>query len=593
VTFRFFTDGIASGGNITADIAREVRMPMTAPDGLRRVAARLNPDAAPDGELLARFLDHRDEAAFATLVRRHAAMVLGTCRRVLGNAADADDAFQAAFVVLVRKARGLTGRANVGNYLYGIAFHTALKAKAMAATRRTREARATPPEPRPDQSELLAALDEELAKLPEKYRGAVVLCELEGRSRKEAAEALGVPEGTLSSRLTAAHKTLERRLRSRGFAGVVLAAVFAGQRGTAADSLAEAAVRAVLAPSPAVSKLASEVTKMTLLHKLGIGTAALALVVGLGAAVVAGMAPTQPTDPPKPPAPAVALAPVAAPVPAAPEPEWKVEFRKAYGLKDGELVRRIAPPYPECRAEYFKDRTRELSKRSKTDPPAEDYTNYFTKFGWKDGWTVSWETSRIVPVKPDEGVRLVQLLQMTTGFRRTRIDSDDEVLEPRVTGDWVVRSGADPEKLAAQLETILRKECNLKVSVAVKDAERDVYVFSGKYESKPVPDRKKDFIEIFARELSDRDTGGGGSGSLQEMADYVEGFVEAPVVLGKIEGTPKLVEWHYNTRSVFTKEQHAEDHDPTAVLTNVGTQTGLTVKLEKRTIKVLAVKKDP
>src|SRR5262245_784015 len=120
-------------------------MPMTAPNGLRRVAARLNPDTAPDGELLARFLEHHDEAAFAVLVRRHASMVLGTCRRVLGNATDAEDAFQAAFVVLVRKAHGLTGRANVGNYLYGIAFHTALKAKAMAAKRRTREAQAKPP----------------------------------------------------------------------------------------------------------------------------------------------------------------------------------------------------------------------------------------------------------------------------------------------------------------------------------------------------------------------------------------------------------------------------------------------------------------
>src|SRR5215470_1790763 len=121
---------------------------MTTPAsaGLRRVAASLNPDTSPDGELLARFLEHRDEAAFAALVRRHSAMVLGTCRRVLGNTADADDAFQAAFVVLVRKAHGLTDRATVGNFLYGIAFRTALKAKTMVARRRSHEARANPPQ---------------------------------------------------------------------------------------------------------------------------------------------------------------------------------------------------------------------------------------------------------------------------------------------------------------------------------------------------------------------------------------------------------------------------------------------------------------
>jgi RNA polymerase sigma factor (sigma-70 family) len=568
-------------------------MPMTAPTGLRRVTAHLNPDGAPDGELLARFLDHRDEAAFAELVRRHGAMVFGTCRRVLGSAADADDAFQAAFVVLLRKAHGLTDRACVGNFLYGIAFHTALKAKSMAAKRRSREARAGAPEPQTDRSGLLAALDEELAKLPEKYRAPVVLCELEGRSRREAAGALGTAEGTISSRLATAHRMLKKRLRARGFAGVMVAALLVGQRAAASETLTEAAARA-LDPAPTVSQLASEVSKMMLLHKLGIGASVFAVIVAV-AAVAAGSAPRAPADePPKvPPAPPVAT-PKPEPAPAEKEPAWKSEFRKTYGLKDGELVRRVAPPYPECRAEYFKDRTREQYKRLKMDPPEkalnEDYTDYFTKFGWKDGWTAGALTSHVVPVKPAAGVQLSQLLQMTTGFQRTRLDADEQILETKVTGDWVVRAGADPEKLVAALETILQKECDLKVSLTIKDAEREVYVLSGKYESKPVPDRKKNQIELFARELGDRNTGGGGSGTLQEMADHAEGWIGVPIVLGKIEGAPKQVEWHYNFRSPFTKEQHAEDKDPTAVMTNVGTQTGLTVKLEKRTIKVLAVK---
>ncbi|HVL13684.1 MAG TPA: sigma-70 family RNA polymerase sigma factor [Gemmata sp.] len=563
-------------------------MPPTTIPGLRRVAAGLNPDTSPDGELLARFLDHRDEAAFAELVRRHAAMVFGTCRRVLGNAPDADDAFQAAFVVLVRRAHGLTGRATVGNFLYGVAFHTALKAKAMAAKRRTREARSNPAEPRPDQSELLAALDEELARLPEKYREPVVLCELEGRPRRDAAEVLGVAEGTISSRLATAHRMLEKRPLSRGFGAVAVAALLGGQRPAVADSLAHAVVTSALGcPPAAVSRLASEVTKMMFLHKLGIGAAVLSAVVAV--ALAGGAEPPRPAadDPPN-------LAkpdrPKAAP---APEPAWKAEFRKVYGLKDGEVLRRVAPPYPDCRAEYFRDRLREFYKRSKLEPSEEainkDYSDHFTRFGWKDGWPVDGQISQTVPVKPEEGVQLRRVLDLTTGFQLSRLDADAELLETKVTGDWVVRAGADPEKLVAALEPILRKECGLKVSLAVKRVEREAYVLAGRYEAKPLPDRKANLIEVFGTELTDRNTGGGGSGDLREMAEHVEGWVEFSVVLGEVENAPKSVSWHYNYRSPFTKEQHAEDKDPAAVLQNIALQTGLTVKKEKRPIAVLAV----
>ena len=105
-------------------------------NGILRVAAQLAPETVSDGELLARFLADGDDSAFAVLVRRHANMVFGTCRRILGNAADADDAFQAVFVVLIRRASSFTDRACVGNFLYGVAYHAALKAKAMAAKRR-------------------------------------------------------------------------------------------------------------------------------------------------------------------------------------------------------------------------------------------------------------------------------------------------------------------------------------------------------------------------------------------------------------------------------------------------------------------------
>jgi RNA polymerase sigma factor (sigma-70 family) len=174
-----------------------------------------------DRELLGCYIARRDDAAFEALVRRHGPMVLGVCRRVLRDPHDAEDAFQAVFLVLLRKAASLRQRELVGNWLYGVAHRTALEARSMRSRRNSIE-RQVPamPEPavrEPDASpDLLPLLDEEILRLPDKYRLPVVLCELEGRSRRDVARQLGIPEGTLSSRLAAARKRLAVRLARRG-----------------------------------------------------------------------------------------------------------------------------------------------------------------------------------------------------------------------------------------------------------------------------------------------------------------------------------------------------------------------------------------
>jgi RNA polymerase sigma factor (sigma-70 family) len=175
-----------------------------------------------DDRLLARFVGHRDEDAFAALVRRHGAMVWGLCRRVLGHHHhDAEDAFQAAFLVLAQKAATVRPGAALGPWLYGVALKVALKAAA-AVRRRSRE-RQVEDMPHPavgpaDVPDWRPLLDRELGRLSERYRAAVVLCDLEGHSRKEASQRLGIPERTLASRLTRAHALLARRLRGRGVA---------------------------------------------------------------------------------------------------------------------------------------------------------------------------------------------------------------------------------------------------------------------------------------------------------------------------------------------------------------------------------------
>src|SRR5579872_239835 len=172
---------------------------------LRMAALHGRGEGPTDGQLLGAFVARRDGAAFEALLRRHGPMVLSVCRRVLGDSHDAEDAFQATFLVLVRKAAGLRSRELVGNWLYGVAHRTALKARTAAARRRARERQVEEmphPEVGPDEawSDLQPLLDRELERLPDKYRVPLVLCELEGRGRKEVARLLRLPEGTLSSR---------------------------------------------------------------------------------------------------------------------------------------------------------------------------------------------------------------------------------------------------------------------------------------------------------------------------------------------------------------------------------------------------------
>jgi RNA polymerase sigma factor (sigma-70 family) len=202
---------------------------------LRRTVLLLDGAGLTDAELLEDYVSRREEAALAALVRRHGPMVWGVCRRVLRNHHDAEDAFQATFLVLVRKAAAIVPREMVANWLYGVARQTALKARATAARRKGRERQvAEMPEPAAVEQDLWRdlrpLLDEELSRLPDKYRAVIILCELEGKTRKEAARELRWPEGSVAGRLVRARAMLAKRLAQRGVALSVgaLAAVLSG-----------------------------------------------------------------------------------------------------------------------------------------------------------------------------------------------------------------------------------------------------------------------------------------------------------------------------------------------------------------------------
>jgi RNA polymerase sigma factor (sigma-70 family) len=213
-----------------------------------------------DAELLCRFTCWRDEAAFEALVWRHGAMVLGVCRRVLRHAQDAEDAFQATFLVFARAAGSITRQESVGGWLYRVASRVARRARARAARRAAQELPDVPLPAADPASEavwrdLRPVLDEEVARRPAKYRVPFVLCYLEGRTNEQAARDLGWPKGTVATRLAGARQRMRARLARRGLApsAVVLAAVLAGQAGAA-----PAPMSLVLATAGAALKFAAD-----------------------------------------------------------------------------------------------------------------------------------------------------------------------------------------------------------------------------------------------------------------------------------------------------------------------------------------------
>jgi RNA polymerase sigma factor (sigma-70 family) len=273
-----------------------------------------------DGQLLARFVGARDEASFAALVRRHGPMVLGVCRRVLHHFQDAEDAFQATFLVLARKAGTVVKRDSLGCWLYQVAYHTALEARTMSARRRARE---RPMSDAPHPAVLPAEvqnwrplLDRELSLLPEKYRAVILACDLEGRTRREAARQLGVTEGTLSSRLARGRTLLARRLTRCGVAlsggalAVALsheasAAVPAGLVSSTAKAGALMVAGQVGAASTTAVLLMKGVMKAMLVKKLRLVAGVTVVLLALGAVGVgyhageSGSARAAPLDKPK------------------------------------------------------------------------------------------------------------------------------------------------------------------------------------------------------------------------------------------------------------------------------------------------------
>lgn len=215
-----------------------------------------------DRQLLRDFVTHHDQRAFRAIVARHGPMVFAVCRRVLKDRHEAEDAFQATFLVLVRKCKAIAKPELLGNWLYGVAYRAALKARARAVNQRANGKQVIDMPAREDtrdvaQQETYAVLDQELNRLPQKYRAPLVLCYLEGKTHEQAAELLGCPLGSMSRHVAKGRELLRARLKRRGVtlsAALLVALLSQGARAGPPAALVESTVHgAVLMASGKVA----------------------------------------------------------------------------------------------------------------------------------------------------------------------------------------------------------------------------------------------------------------------------------------------------------------------------------------------------
>jgi RNA polymerase sigma factor (sigma-70 family) len=423
---------------------------------LRRVAFIRDGGGLTDGQLLERFLTRREEAAFEELVRRHGPMVLGVCRRILRHSQDAEDASQATFLVLVRKAASVRPRELVGNWLYGVAYRTSLKVRATIARRRVKEREMSRPEALEDKvwRELQPLVDQALNRLPDKYRVPIVLCDLEGKTHKEASRQLGCPVGTLSGRLSRARVLLAKGLSRRGLAlsSGTVAAVLSQNTASACipASLVISTVKAatLMAAGEAVSGVISTkvaaltegMVKSVFVTKLKIATAVLMMMGVLGGGVFAPLALSK-----TPPGPEGTVVKSAAALAPAPEPEKRPREllgKAARAADDIEDDARKAYALMNIGAAQAKTGDRDAA--SKTFARATEVAQVITHPNASQGEREKWTTLMFIATAQAEAGQTEAALRVA------------EVIEQPSTKEWALAMIAGAQVMAKDVKGALK-----------------------------------------------------------------------------------------------------------------------------------------
>jgi RNA polymerase sigma factor (sigma-70 family) len=562
-----------------------------------------------DGELIGRFLRRDDSAgpAFAALVDRHGRMVLRVCRDVLGDPHEAQDAAQATFFILARKAAAIRQPEALPSWLHGTARRVASRALRESIRRRRHERKAAEVSSKSSDSDDDSPkgwpeLHEELARLPDRYREPIVLCDLSGLTHEQAAGKLGCPARTLETRLYRGRERLKDRLVRRGLApSAALVGVAWSSEAWASPPawVASTARVAVLVSGEAGWAAAGEVSAVAArwariqLKEIGmfklklIATAGVLIGLAAGGAW-SGMSPGEGGHP----SPKLAATPPAAVVDQGQEP--KDAFERAYALADGEDVKLLLGPAIEARNEHFRGKGKEIGMGA--DPGAHQGALSLV-FRWGDGrrrWAMSMTGG-------GDAVELRSLLFPLLGIRGQEIEGDQALIGTQIAADVLVREGVPAEKMVTQLETILRRDVHLPARLSVKTVFRDVVVVKGRYKYrkaenlKPAPNGMTsggDRIEISAGELGgeanpklDRFSSGGDfSGLLSELGQFL-----GRRVVDESKNGPNG-RFDFCITDCFAKKELGPE-ERARVLKNLADQTGLNFVEEPREIRVLKVER--
>jgi regulation of enolase protein 1 (concanavalin A-like superfamily) len=263
-----------------------------------------------------------------------------------------------------------------------------------------------------------------------------------------------------------------------------------------------------------------------------------------------------------------------------PEPAWKTEFRKAYGLKENEVLKRVGAPFLPCRLEYLKS----INDKNQF----EEIDNIVLTYRW-DGKNVKWWMLGYRQPEEAHGWPLQSVLG-DLGVSRAEIETDEELREERIEGEFVLRTGTPVEKSVPRLEQILRDELHLPIRLTWKEAERDVFVVRGKFAPKPLPGHQPGNIALFAEEREDVERLKLGDGTFGKFLAGTGDFLTRRLVNEVAVSPMGKFSWYF-VRSKNYPQVPDPAKDPESVLKNVAAQTGLTIEPAKRKVRVLLVQK--
>jgi hypothetical protein len=254
------------------------------------------------------------------------------------------------------------------------------------------------------------------------------------------------------------------------------------------------------------------------------------------------------------------------------------EFKRNYALAPGEDLKCVAPPRPDGVRVYWR---REYPNHgNRPDQFGSLIFRWGNRLVWGGGTTARGYTLTSLPSA------------IGMSFHPVEVDGDRRLLDTIVDGDFIFRGGVPDERMAAQLETVLRRDAKLPVRLAIRQVERDVVVAMGKYQYHPLPGRSNNQVEIYGREYVEHSGAGGGSGDFATFLKWVAGWIERPVVAGEVEGAPAgQMSWNYHARSPSTAVMRLEDHDEVAVLQHMTEQTGLTFERQRVPVRTLIVER--